>query len=562
MIFGPTRLDQALGAVLAHTRRLPGRVLKKGTVLDATAIAALREAGEEAVIAARLEEGDVAEDAAAHRLGEALLGPHLTRTRAATGRVNLLAGAAGLLVVDRARVDRLNALDEGLTLATLPGHVPVSPREMLATAKIIPFAVPGAVLEAAEALAREAPLLALHPFRPLTVGLVLTELPGLKESVMEGAVEATAERVAGLSGRLLPPERCAHEAGAIAAALRRLGERGAEMLLVAGASAVVDRRDVGPAGIVLAGGEILHFGMPVDPGNLLCLGRIGEVPAMVLPGCARSPKLNGFDWVLQRLFAGLPVGRAEIAGMGVGGLLKEIELRPLPREAASRGGAPANGAAPGPAPAAARRARPVAGLVLAAGLSRRMAPRNKLLVPDRQGRPMLRRVVEALLASRAGPVIVVTGHERERVEAALAGCAVRLVAAPDYAAGLSASLRAGLAAVPEAAEGVLVCLGDMPLVTTAMLDRLIEAFDPEEGRAIVLPTHAGQQGNPVLWARRFLPEMQRLTGDAGARRLLIAHAEQVAEVELEDAVLRDFDTPEALRAAPDFAPADPAGQVP
>ncbi|MGY4800976.1 nucleotidyltransferase family protein, partial [Teichococcus aerofrigidensis] len=161
-----------------------------------------------------------------------------------------------------------------------------------------------------------------------------------------------------------------------------------------------------------------------------------------------------------------------------------------------------------------------------------------------------------------GPVIVVTGHERERVEAALAGCAVRLVAAPDYAAGLSASLRAGLAAVPEAAEGVLVCLGDMPLVTTAMLDRLIEAFDPEEGRAIVLPTHAGQQGNPVLWARRFLPEMQRLTGDAGARRLLIAHAEQVAEVELEDAVLRDFDTPEALRAAPDFAPADPAGQVP
>lgn len=544
MIFGPTPLAEAEGAILAHTLRLEKRVLKKGTVLDSEAIAALRAAGKQEVIAARLQQGDVAENEAAHRIGEALVGPHLARSRAATGRVNLLSEAAGLLVVNEDLVHRLNALDESLTLATLPNHTPVSPREMLATVKVIPFSVPGPALAAAEDVARSGPALAVHPFRPLKVGLVLTELPGLKESIMDGAVEATAQRVHGLSGTLLPPERCRHEEGAIAAALGRLREAGAEMLLVAGASAVVDRRDAGPAGIVQAGGRIEHFGMPVDPGNLICLGRIGEIPALVLPGCARSPKLNGFDWVLQRLFAGLPVTGRDIARMGVGGLLKEIELRPLPREKASRNAPPG---------AAARRARQVAAVVLAAGLSRRMAPRNKLLAPDAAGVPMIRRVVENVLGSQARPVIVVTGHERAGVEAALAGLPVRLAHAADYADGLSASLKAGLAALPGEAEGVVVCLGDMPLVTGAMLDRMMAAFDPEEGRAIVMPVFEGKPGNPILWSREFLPEMMQLTGDAGARQLASRHAERVAEVDMADrAVLLDFDTPEALRTAPGF----------
>ncbi|MCK8786936.1 molybdopterin-binding/glycosyltransferase family 2 protein [Roseomonas sp. NAR14] len=554
MIFGPTPVAEAAGTILAHTVRLPGRVLKKGTRLDAAACDALAGAGIDAVIAARLEPGDVAEDEAAYRLAEALVGPGLARSRAATGRVNLLAESPGLLVVEAAKIDRLNALDESLTVATLPSFVPVQAREMLATIKVIPFAVPGAVLERAEAIARAGPpAMAVHPFRPLRVGLVLTELPGIKESVMEGAVEATGERVAGLSGTLLPVERVPHETAAVAAALGRLLAAGAEVLLVAGASAVVDRRDVGPAGIVAAGGAIEHFGMPVDPGNLICLGRIGAVPALVLPGCARSPKLNGFDWVLQRLFAGLAVGPREVMGMGVGGLLKEIELRPLPRADAPRGGK-AVGAVSAARP---RRVRQVAALVLAAGRSSRMAPLNKLLVTDRAGVPMVARVVDNALASQARPVVVVTGHAREAVAQALAGREVRLVHAAGYAEGLSASLKAGLAALPAEAEGVLICLGDMPLVTGAMLDRLLAAFDPEEGRAIVLPVFGGRPGNPMLWAREFWPAMAGLTGDVGARHLVGQHADRVVEVEMgDDAVLRDFDTVEVLRGAPGFGLGD------
>ena len=545
MIFGPTPVAEAEGAILAHTVRLPGRVIKKGTVLDATAVTALAESDVRDVIAARLEPGDVAENDAAHRVGEAMLGPNLNRTRAATGRVNLQAGKAGLLVVDAGLVDRLNALDESLTLATLPNYTPVSPREMLATIKVIPFAMPGAILERAEALLAAGPALAVHPFRPLRVGLVLTELPGLKESIMEGAVEATTQRVAGLTGTLMPTIRCAHDEMAIAESLQALLRDGAQMLLIAGASAVVDRRDVGPAAIVRVGGRIEHFGMPVDPGNLICLGAVGDVPAMVLPGCARSPKLNGFDWVLQRQFAGLEVTGRDIMRMGVGGLLKEIETRPLPRAQTGRslGGAQAP-----------RRARQVAALVLAAGRSSRMGPVNKLLVPDRHGVPMVARVVDNALASGARPVLVVTGHDPDGVRGALKGRDVRFVQAERHAEGLSASLQAGLAALPAEVEGVVVCLGDMPLVSGASIDRLLAAFDPEEGRAIVLPAFEGRPGNPVLWSLEYRAAMMALTGDAGARKLLRQHAERVVEVDMpDDSVLRDFDTPDALAAEPDFA---------
>jgi molybdenum cofactor cytidylyltransferase len=549
MIFGPTPLSEARGAVLAHTVRLDRRVLKKGTVLEAADIAALQEDGHASVIAARLEPGDVAENEAADRLAQALMGPLLTRSRASTGRVNLSVDAAGLLVVNADAVNRLNRLDESLTLGTLPSFVPVRAREMVATIKVIPFAVPGAVLEVATALAlQERPLLALHPFQPLKVGLVLTELPGLKEKVLEGTVEATRERVEGLCGTMLPPERCRHETPAISDALTRLRRAGAQVLLVAGASAVVDRRDVGPAGIVRAGGVIDHFGMPVDPGNLICLGHIDGIPSLVLPGCARSPKLNGIDWVLQRLFAGLAVRPVDVMGMGVGGLLNEIQTRPLPRAEA------ANAPVPTHAP---RRARRVAALVLAAGRSRRMAPVNKLVVKDGEGVPMVARVVDNVLASHARPVVVVTGYERERVEAALAGRLVRLVHAEDYAEGLSASLKAGLAALPADIDGVVVCLGDMPLVAGPLIDRLIAAFDPEEGRAIAMPTFRGKQGNPMLWSVEFLPEMMAITGDVGARHLVGKHADRVVEVEVaDDAVLKDFDTAEALRKAPGFSAAE------
>jgi molybdenum cofactor cytidylyltransferase len=180
-----------------------------------------------------------------------------------------------------------------------------------------------------------------------------------------------------------------------------------------------------------------------------------------------------------------------------------------------------------------------------------MAPHNKLLVADRKGKPMIARVVDNVLSSNARPILVVVGHQAEQIEQALGGRPVRYVHAADYAEGLSASLKAGIAAVSPECAAALVCLGDMPLVTGRMIDRLLSAYDPDQGRLIVLPTFHGKQGNPMLWDRRFFPEILDITGDSGARFLVGKHTKFVAEIEMaDDAVLRDFDTTESLGTLP------------
>lgn len=540
MIFSDFPLAEAVGVVLAHSHRTPSRVLKKGLVLDAESIAALTESGACSVIGARFEAGDVAENPAAERLAQALAIPGLSRGKAGTGRVNVHADSAGLFTVDSERLDKINAISESLTVATLADQTPVAAGGMVATIKIIPFAVQETLLAEVEALIADLGLpFALRPFRRLTVGLVLSELPGLKASVIEGTIAATEARVLALGGRMLPALTCPHAEAPIAEALLALRRDGAQILLVAGASATVDRRDVGPAAVVRAGGHITQFGMPVDPGNLICLGELDGIPALVLPGCARSPKANGIDFVLRRIFAGLDVGPAAIRRMGVGGLLKDTDARPLPRARAAGKPEPILGRAG------------VAAVVLAAGQSTRMAPYHKLLVLDRGGKTMIARTVDNVLASGARPVLVVVGHRADDIKAALGGRPVTYVPAADYAAGLSASLKAGIAAVPPDATGALVCLGDMPLVTGRMFDRLIAGFDPDEGRAIVAPVHQGKIGNPILWGRQFFPDIVALSGDSGARKLLDTYAEAVAEVDLaDDAILRDFDTMESLATLP------------
>ena len=249
----------------------------------------------------------------------------------------------------------------------------------------------------------------------------------------------TAERIAAAGGRLISEARCAHE---IAALAERIRASGGDLVLIAGASAITDRRDVLPAAIEAAGGAVEHFGMPVDPGNLLLLAHIGERAVLGLPAAplAQAERLRLGAGAPGRRDPGDPAGHH---GHGRGRPAHRDPDRPQPREAA--------GAPPGK----------VAALVLAAGQSRRMGQANKLLAPV-DGRPMVAHAVDAMLASRADPVIVVTGHQADAVRAALAGRPVIWAHNPDYASGLSSSLAAGLAALPEDAEGVVIGLGDMP----------------------------------------------------------------------------------------------------
>lgn len=529
MLFGTIPLRQAEGAILVHSLRAGGRLFKKGRVLSKPDLEALEAAAIESVIAARLEAGDVPEDVAATQIAQAFAG-HGTRLSAAfTGRTNLYAAQSGLVVFDPTIVDAVNSIHESVTLATLAPYAAVSPGEMLATIKIIPFAAPqGAVAAAAEAAQRQP--IRVAPFQPKRVALVSTQLPGQKPALLDKNRSGLEARLAPLGGSLEFERRVPHTAEAVAQALCEAKKENPDLLFVFGASAITDRRDVIPAGIVAAGGVVLHFGMPVDPGNLLLLGELDGKPVVGLPSCARSPKVNGFDFVLQRLFAELPVGSTEIMRMGVGGLLQEIASRPQPRDVEH----------------APLRAPRIAAVVLAAGLSSRMGS-NKLM-QEWRGLPLLRWVVEAAAKSDASPIIVVTGNEATRVETVLRGLDVRFVHNPDYREGLSTSLRAGIHAVPAAADGAMVLLGDMPEVDATLLNRMIAAFSPPDGRSICVAMHSHKRGNPVLWARSFFPEFEALSGDEGAKRLLARHEELVCEIEAGSAVLRDIDTPEALAA--------------
>jgi molybdenum cofactor cytidylyltransferase len=158
-------------------------------------------------------------------------------------------------------------------------------------------------------------------------------------------------------------------------------------------------------------------------------------------------------------------------------------------------------------------------------------------------------VVEAALASQTGPVVVVTGHDRAAVEAALIGCHVTFIHNPDFADGLSTSLCRGLEALPVDVDGALVLLGDMPRVTARLADRLVAAFDPSGAIEAVVPVRDGRRGNPVLFGRSLFPELQALTGDVGGRGVLGRYGDRVAEVVVDDdAAFLDVDTPDALIA--------------
>jgi molybdenum cofactor cytidylyltransferase len=517
--FGPVPLAAAEGALLAHSLALGRRRLGKGHRLSAADVAMLAAAGMGEVVVAQLEPGDIDEDAAAAALAAALVGPGLAALAPVHGRVNLAAAGAGLLILPPGLVAVINGIDEAITLATLAPHVPVAAGTIVATIKIIRYAVAEAMLAAAIAVAQP---LRIASFRPAQVTLIATTLPGTTAKALAKLEQVTAARVTTLGSRLAMTPPCRHDAGALA---ERLAALDGDVLLVAGASASVDRGDVIPQAIERAGGSVDRLGMPVDPGNLLVLGQLHGRPVIGLPGCARSPKRNGFDLVLERLLAGIAVTGADIAAMGEGGLLPEAE-RPEPRVRLG---------------SAARRPRQVGAMVLAAGRASRMGGPHKLLEPWR-GAPLVAHVVDAVAAAGLPPPLVVLGHRGAAVRTALASRNVHFVEAADWQDGMGRSLAAGIAAVPADWDAVLVCLADMPRIEPALIAALAAAAGE-----VVVPEYQGRRGHPVRWPRAAFPRLAALVGDVGGRALLADFAITALPAP-SDACLDDIDTPAALAA--------------
>ncbi|MFY8099698.1 MAG: NTP transferase domain-containing protein, partial [Allorhizobium sp.] len=489
----------------------------------------------------RLEPGDLAEDEAAEILSSAIALQGLSRSPASTGRVNFYASENGLFLADKSLVDRFNSVDPAITLACLSDRSDVRAGDLVATIKIIPLAVAGQSVEAAAAILTAGLAFQVAGYRARRVHLIATQLPSLKASVMDKTARVLEARLGASQSRIVSEDRVAHRAEAVAEAIKAaLAEPKREsgqppLVIVFGASAVADADDVIPAAIRLAGGVVDQVGLPVDPGNLLVLGHVGDVEVIGAPGCARSPKENGFDWVLNRILAGHPPDRAEMTGWGVGGLLMEIPSRPLPRLAATADADPT-----------------ALGLVvLAAGRASRMGEggRHKLLA-EFDGEALVRRSVRQAVEADVGPVTVVTGHRSDEVADALSGLKATVLENPDFASGMASSLKAGLAAIEaKGLPGMMVLLADMPNVSASDIAALARAYGKSGGKAIVRAVSDGQRGNPVILPAATFEALKALEGDIGARPVIESSGLAVIDVEIGPAARLDVDTPEAILAA-------------
>ncbi len=535
MKFGTYPVEVVQGMVLAHSVRLPEGALPKGHAVTASDISQLKAAGIERVVALMIEGGDLSENEAARRLSQAIAPRHLRYSQATTGRVNVYATSSGLFVVDKAVVDQVNRIDPAITLACLADHTRVNAGDMVATIKIIPLAVPGLAVEAACSALRAAPVFEIKPFCKFSVSLISTELPSLKVSVMNKTKRVLEWRLAVSGNGIAREQRVAHECLALSRALQEVisaADEAPKLVIIFGASAVADTADVIPEAIRAVGGEVMAVGMPVDPGNLLVLGRVGKTYVIGAPGCARSPKENGFDWILNRIVAGEKPDAHDLAGMGVGGLLTEINTRPHLRDGLVMQATTAS----------------VAIVLLAAGRSSRMGEggSHKLLA-EFDGVPLVRRSAQTALESNALSVTVVTGHRRVEIEQVLSGLSVNLIENPDYVSGMASSLITGISleAVRDA-NGILIMLADMPGVSADDLNILIAAFVDSGARAIVRAVSRGKRGNPVILPRSLNAAILRLEGDVGARHIIETAGVPIVDIEIGDAAHLDVDTPEEV----------------
>ena len=523
-----------LGLVLAHRQNYTDGSIAKGTLLTADHLAEFGAAGIDTLICACPDAGDVHEDEAAARLASLLAPDNLDFTMAATGRVNIKVPRQGLVRYKRKLIRAINEIDERITFALVQHNQLLARGQMAATLKIIPFFVPDSSLREIENLLAGAPAFGFYPLKTAQVALIQTRIPGQADRLFAATKKVTTDRLAVLGSEMMASPVCAHNKTDVAEQIQNCMASGADIILLCGGSAIIDRQDELPQAVIEAGGQVIQLGLAVDPGNLLMFAKIGNVPVIGMPGCARSPKLNGLDWVLQLVLADVDMTRSEFADMAAGGLLMEIASRPLPRAMATKPHQPDR----------------LVGIVLAAGQSSRMGPDNKLLA-EFAGKPMVRHVTKVMLDAGLDDMTVVIGHQADEIAAALAGLPVHLLFNADFAAGQGHSVAAGVGVLDGAVTDVLIALGDMPLISAEMVQNLVASHlaCEDHQRRITLPSYDGKRGNPVIWGGAFFPELKHLRGDAGGRQVLQDHLAAHNPVEISSsAMFRDIDTPADLQA--------------
>ncbi len=524
--------QQAVGHLSVHAISTKYGRIHKGDIITAEQADMLDRAGHNAITCAIKQAGDMHEDEAANYLARLISAPHIRTKSARTGRVNFTCTALGLVRYDAGLLKQVNMVDEGITLALVQHNQLLAAGDMLATLKIIPFFIQKDLVEAVANLLKPQPLFSVHPLTHKNVWLIQTSFPHQPQAMFEATASVTQNRIASLNSTMIGQSVIAHSADALAEALQEALSSDADLVLISGASAIADRHDLIPLAITDRGGQIDHFGLAVDPGNLLMIGHIERCMIIGMPGCARSPKLNGFDWVLHLVMAGIEIDDSELAEMSAGGLLMEIASRPLPRALAMRKATTPH----------------IEGVLLAAGMSRRMGDINKLTAPI-HGIPLIRRVADVIMQSDIDSLTVILGYQAEEVVSALEGIDARFLFNPEFSTGQASSVRCATQNLPQDATDMMVFLGDMPFIDADIINQLVQSHLALADRwsRISLPAIEGQRGNPVIWGQAFFDEISKLTGDTGARPLFDSYPSALNIIDCQTPhLLIDADTPDDM----------------
>ena len=523
--------QESLGSVIAQTYNLPGKTISKGTFVTSEIVDYFKEFDVQTILCAVPANGDIHEDEAAEAISNAIDKNQIYVEKASTGRVNFKSQSLCLVRYERALIREVNLVDESIAFSIVEHNQLLAKNDLIATLKIIPFFTQKKYVDQVISILAKNELFNTHSLNRKKVSLIQTSFEWQKKSMFKATSNVTRNRLEALDCSLNEEKLICHDYKALCSEIRSSIGSGIDILLISGASAITDRSDYIPRAILSEGGKIIQYGLAVDPGNLLLIGKVGNTTVIGMPGCARSPKLNGFDWVLQLLMADIPISREELAEMGAGGLLMEIASRPLPRALAK---------------SVSKREKKVMGVILAAGNSTRMGKDNKLLrnIGDA---PLIRNTAIEMLKSDLDSCSIVLGYQSDKVADVIKDLNVNLILNPLWKEGQASSLRAAINTLDSTYSDLLIMLGDLPGIKSIHINSIIEEHLLTDNRKskITIPSFKGQKGNPVIWGRSFFDDLSNLEGDVGGRSLFSEHPAAINILEMENPwVVKDTDTPE------------------
>ena len=533
MKFKEVKTSNALGMILGHSIKTKTQKFKKGQKINKTDISVLKENKIYKFFAAEFEENDIHENDAAELIANSVKGKNTTTKKPFTGRCNIYSDYDGVVLINESSINSINYVDESITIATLLPYALVQKGQMIATIKIIPFATSkSSVKKCIEICKNNFPVIKVAPLKNYNIGLLLTSFKNEDNNILNKTIKVIKSRIESLGSKIKIQLTCNHDELSISKGIKNLLENKCSPILINGASAIVDNNDVIPLAIRMAGGFIIHYGMPVDPGNLLLIGKYQQTYIIGLPGCAKSPRLNGFDWMLWRVLADLPIESKDIQSLGVGGLLKEIDSRPQLREDSINKNFTR---------------KKVGAIILAAGKSERMYGKNKLLEKVNE-ETLLKRIIDETLQTSVDDIIVVLGHESKIVQNSLRNLPVNFAKNENYENGISSSIKTGINSLQADIDGAIIILADMPKINCQHIDKIIKSYFASNNQSIFVPVHKGKKGNPVLLDKSHFEEIKNLTGDIGAREIISFNKHKVKEIKINDtAIFFDIDTEDELK---------------